>query len=50
MGNRRGAYKDFVGRPEGNRPLITQRRRLDVIETDFQEVGWGNRLYLSDSV
>jgi hypothetical protein len=39
-GNRRGAYKDFVGRPEGNRSLITQRRRLeDVIEMDFQEVG-----------
>jgi hypothetical protein len=42
MGNRRVAHRVFVGRPEGKRPLITQRRRWDdIIKMDFQEVGWG---------
>jgi hypothetical protein len=29
-----------VGRPEGKRPLVRPRRRLDNIKIDIQEVGW----------
>jgi hypothetical protein len=38
----RGAYRIFVGRPEGRRPLGRPRRRWeDNIKIDVQEVGWG---------
>ena len=41
MGDRRGAYRVLVGRPEGNKPLGKPRRRLkDNIKVDLQEVGW----------
>jgi hypothetical protein len=41
MGERRGAYRDLVGRPEGRRPLRRPRRILqDNIKTDLREVGW----------
>jgi hypothetical protein len=41
MGEKRGAYRILVGRPEGRRPLGRPRRRWeDNIKTDFQEVGW----------
>jgi hypothetical protein len=41
MGEKRGAYRSLVGRPEGRRPL--GRPRVDgrtVLKMD-QEVGWG---------
>jgi hypothetical protein len=42
MGQRRGAYKVLVGKPEGKRPLGRPRRRWeDKIKMDPQEVGWG---------
>jgi hypothetical protein len=42
MGEGRGAYRIFVGRPEGRRPLGRPRCRWeDNIKMDFQEVGWG---------
>jgi len=42
IGNRRGAYRVFVGKPEGKRPLGRPRLRWDNIEMDIQEVGsWG---------
>jgi hypothetical protein len=42
MGERRGAYRILVGRPEGRRPLGRARRRLeDNIKMDLREVGWG---------
>jgi hypothetical protein len=42
MGERRGAYRVSVGRPEGKRPLRRPRRRWeDNIKMDLQEVGWG---------
>jgi hypothetical protein len=45
MGERRGAYRALVGRPEGRRPLGRPRRRWeDNIKMDFLEVGWGRRL------
>jgi hypothetical protein len=42
MGERRGAYRVLVGKPEGRRPLRRPRRRWeDNIEMDIREVGWG---------
>jgi hypothetical protein len=42
MGERRGAYRALVGKPEGRRPLGRPRRRWeDNIKTDLREVGWG---------
>jgi hypothetical protein len=42
MGERRGAYKALVGKPEGSRPLERPRRRWeDNIKMDLREVGWG---------
>jgi hypothetical protein len=42
MGEKRGAYRILVGRPEGRRPLGRPRRRWeDNIKMDLQEVGWG---------
>jgi hypothetical protein len=42
MGERRGAFRILVGRPEGRRPLGRPRRRWeDNIKMDLQEVGWG---------
>jgi len=40
MGERRGVYRDLVGKPEGRRPLGRPRRRWDDnIKMDLQEVG-----------
>jgi hypothetical protein len=42
MGERRGAYRTLVGKPEGRRPLGRPRRRWeDNIKMDLLEVGWG---------
>jgi hypothetical protein len=42
MGEKRGAYRIFVGRPEGRRPLGRPRRTWeDNIKIDLQDVGWG---------
>jgi hypothetical protein len=41
IGERRGAYRVLVGKPEGRRPLGRPRRRWeDNIKMDLQEVGW----------
>ena len=40
----RGVHKGLVGKPEGKRPLVRQRRRWeDNIKMDLQEVGRGCR-------
>ena len=40
MGERRGAYRALVGKPEGRRPLKGPRRRWeDNIKMDVREVG-----------
>jgi hypothetical protein len=45
MGEKRGAYRILVGRPEGRRSLGRPRLRWeDNIKMDFQEVGWGHGL------
>jgi len=42
MGERRGAYRVFVGKPEGKRPLGRPRHRWeDNIKMNLQEVGCG---------
>jgi hypothetical protein len=42
MGERRGAYRALVGKPEGRRPLGRPKRRWeDNIKMDLREVGWG---------
>jgi hypothetical protein len=42
IGERRGAYRVLVGKPEGRRPLGRPRRRWeDNIKTDLREVGCG---------
>jgi hypothetical protein len=40
MGERRGAYRALLGKPEGRRPLGRPRRRWeDNIKMDLREVG-----------
>jgi hypothetical protein len=42
MGEKRGADRILVGRPEGTRPLGRPRHRWeDNIKMDLQEAGWG---------
>jgi hypothetical protein len=45
MGEKRGAYRILVGRPEERLPLGRSRRRWeDNIKMNLQEVGWGHEL------
>jgi len=42
LGDRKGAYRILVGKPEGTRPLRRLRPRWEGnIKMDLQEVGWG---------
>jgi hypothetical protein len=42
MGERRGAYRVSVGKPEGKRPLGRPRcKREDNVKIDLQKVGCG---------
>jgi hypothetical protein len=42
MGEKTGACRILVGRPEGRRPLGRARRRWeDNIKMDLKDVGWG---------
>jgi hypothetical protein len=42
MGGKRNAYRIFVGKPEGKRPLGRQRRRwVDNIKMNLIEIEWG---------
>jgi hypothetical protein len=41
-GEKRGAYRVLMGKPDGERPLAKPMLRLnDNIKMDIQEVGWG---------
>jgi hypothetical protein len=43
MGERSGAYRALVGKPEGRRPLGRPRHRWeDNIKMDLGEVVWGD--------
>jgi hypothetical protein len=47
MGKRRGAYRVFVGKHEGKRPLgIPIRTWKDDIKMDFQEVKCGEAYWI----
>ena len=41
IGERRGIYRVWVGKPEGKRPLGPRHRWEDNIKMDIQEVGCG---------
>jgi len=42
MGEERGVYRVWLGKPEGRRPLAKPRRRwVDNIRMNLQEVGCG---------
>jgi hypothetical protein len=42
MGEKKNAYRLFVGKPEGKRPLLRPRRMwVDNINMDLLEIGWG---------
>ena len=44
-GDRRGAYRILMGKPEGKRPPGRSRHRWeDNIKMDFQELGWEHKL------
>ena len=46
MGEGRGVYRCFVGRPEGRMLLGKPRRRWESnIKIDLQEVGWGHGIH-----
>jgi hypothetical protein len=41
MGEKRNAYRRFLGKPEGKRPLGRPRRKwVDNIKIDLRETGW----------
>jgi hypothetical protein len=43
MGEKRNAYRLFVRKPEGKRPLGRPRRRwVDNIRSDLVDLGWGD--------
>jgi hypothetical protein len=42
MGEKRGVYRNLVGKPEGKKPIGRPRRSSeDNTKMDLQEVGWG---------
>jgi hypothetical protein len=48
MGDRKGAYRILVRRPDGKRPLGRSRCRWeDNIKIDLQEVGWGGKDWIA---
>jgi hypothetical protein len=50
MGQKKNAYKIFMGKPEGKRQLGRPRRRwVDNIKIGLRETEWGgmDRLYVS---
>jgi hypothetical protein len=47
MGEKRIAYRLFVGKTEGRSSLVRPRRRwLDNIRMDLVEVGWGDVVWI----
>jgi len=47
VGDKRGAYRLLVGKPEGKRPLRRSKHTWkDNIKIELQEVGWGGGMDL----
>jgi hypothetical protein len=47
MGEKRNAYRIFVGEPEGKRPLGRSRRRwVDNVIMDIREIEWDGREWI----
>jgi hypothetical protein len=45
MGEKMNAYRIFVGKPEGKRPLGRPRRRwVDNIKMDLREIVWDGKV------
>jgi hypothetical protein len=44
MGERRGAYRASVGKPEGRRPLERPKRRWKDVTIEFRQAGWGTQI------
>ena len=41
MGERRGAHRVLVGKPEGKKPLVRPRRKYeDYFKIGLTEIGW----------
>ena len=50
MGERRGAYRVLVRKPEGTRPFVRPRhRREGNIKMDLHEVGYGGMNWIDGS-
>jgi hypothetical protein len=50
MGERKGAYRALVGKPEGRRPLGRPGHRWeDNIKMDLREVGWGGMDWINQA-
>lgn len=47
MGERRGAYRVTVGKPEGKDPLGRHRRIWEAIKMDLKNTGWEEWIGLS---
>ena len=41
MGDRKGTYRDLVGRPDGKRLFGRPKHRWEDIKMDLQELRWG---------
>jgi hypothetical protein len=50
MGEKRNAYRGWVGKPKRNMQVGPRRRYEDNVKTDLTEIGWQYGLDLSDSV
>jgi hypothetical protein len=47
IGEKRHAYRTFLGKPEGRRPLGRPRRRWeDNITMDLRDAGWGGMAWI----
>jgi hypothetical protein len=47
MGEKKNAYRIWMGKPEGKRSLARERRRwVDNIKMDLKEIGWDGVIWI----